>query len=326
MKDATTIGDELLNTLKLALHCVDPSPSARPEVQQVLHQLEEIKPEAVAGEWWNADPISVVRQATRTGAAPNISDAYTINGQPGDLYNCSSNDTVIVPINSGETNLIRVINAALNQELFFTIANHKFTVVGADAGYLKPFTTSVIMLGPGQTTDVLIKGDQAPGRYYIAAIPYQREWWDANPMDVVRESTRTGGSPNISDAYTINGQPGDLYNCSSKDTSIVPIDFGETNLLRIINAGLNQPLFFTVANHRLTVVGADASYIKPFTTSVVVLGPGQTTDVLITGDQPPGRYYIAARAYHTALNVPFDNTTTTAILDVKAIFQELLLF
>ncbi|KDP44693.1 hypothetical protein JCGZ_01193 [Jatropha curcas] len=48
MKDASTIGDELLNTLKLALHCVDPSPSARPEVQQVLQQLEEIRPETAA--------------------------------------------------------------------------------------------------------------------------------------------------------------------------------------------------------------------------------------------------------------------------------------
>ncbi|KAF7816528.1 putative inactive leucine-rich repeat receptor-like protein kinase IMK2 [Senna tora] len=45
MRDASTIGDELLNTLKLALNCVDPSPSARPEVQQVLHQLQEIRPE-----------------------------------------------------------------------------------------------------------------------------------------------------------------------------------------------------------------------------------------------------------------------------------------
>ncbi|XP_015575707.3 probable leucine-rich repeat receptor-like protein kinase IMK3 [Ricinus communis] len=48
MKDASTIGDELLNTLKLALHCVDPSPSARPEVQQVLQQLEEIRSETAA--------------------------------------------------------------------------------------------------------------------------------------------------------------------------------------------------------------------------------------------------------------------------------------
>lgn len=35
-------------------------------------------------------------------------------------------------------------------------------------------------------------------------------------MDVIAEATRTGGSPNISDAYTINGQPGDFYNCSSQ--------------------------------------------------------------------------------------------------------------
>jgi len=43
------------------------------------------------GEWWNMNPIDVVRTATRTGAAPNISDALTVNGQPGDLYKCSSN-------------------------------------------------------------------------------------------------------------------------------------------------------------------------------------------------------------------------------------------
>ncbi|KAG8374455.1 hypothetical protein BUALT_Bualt11G0134000 [Buddleja alternifolia] len=44
--DGSNVGDELLNTLKLALHCVDPSPAARPEPQQVLEKLEEIKPEA----------------------------------------------------------------------------------------------------------------------------------------------------------------------------------------------------------------------------------------------------------------------------------------
>ncbi|RVW42413.1 Laccase-12 [Vitis vinifera] len=144
------------------------------------------------------------------------------------------------------------------------------------------------------------------------------EWWDANPIDVVRQATRTGAAPNVSDAYTINGQPGDLYNCSSKDTVIVPIDSGETNLLRVINSGLNQELFFTVANHKFTVVAADASYTKPFTTSVIMLGPGQTTDVLITGDQTPARYYMAARAYQSAQGAPFDNTTTTAILEYKS--------
>ncbi|KAM0868166.1 hypothetical protein ACQ4PT_041480 [Festuca glaucescens] len=47
MKDAAAgseTGEELVKTLKLALHCVDPSPVARPEAQQVLRQLEQIKP------------------------------------------------------------------------------------------------------------------------------------------------------------------------------------------------------------------------------------------------------------------------------------------
>jgi serine/threonine protein kinase len=47
MKDAATgseTGEELVKTLKLALHCVDPSPVARSEAQQVLRQLEQIRP------------------------------------------------------------------------------------------------------------------------------------------------------------------------------------------------------------------------------------------------------------------------------------------
>ncbi|KAL2250357.1 UNVERIFIED_CONTAM: putative leucine-rich repeat receptor-like protein kinase IMK3 [Sesamum indicum] len=45
--DASNIGDELLNTLKLALHCVDPSPGARPESSQVLQKLLEIKTDLI---------------------------------------------------------------------------------------------------------------------------------------------------------------------------------------------------------------------------------------------------------------------------------------
>ncbi|OAY69021.1 Laccase-3 [Ananas comosus] len=146
------------------------------------------------------------------------------------------------------------------------------------------------------------------------------EWWDANPIDVVKEAAQTGAAPNISDALTINGQPGDHYNCSSKGllVSFLPLlqnPPGETNLLRFINAALNTELFVSIANHQMTVVAADASYTKPFATSVIMLGPGQTTDVLVTMDQAPTSYYIAARAYSSAQGLPFDNTTTTAIVE-----------
>lgn len=143
------------------------------------------------------------------------------------------------------------------------------------------------------------------------------EWWNRNPIDVVNQATQTGAPPNISDAFTINAQPGDLYPCSSSDTYSLSVKAGESYLLRIINAALNAELFFSVADHVLMVVAVDASYTKLLHTGVVMLGPGQTTDVLLIANKPVGKYYIAARAYASAQGIPFDNTTTTAILDYE---------
>ncbi|MQL71837.1 hypothetical protein Taro_004185 [Colocasia esculenta] len=41
------------------------------------------------GEWWNEDVVAVEFASLATGNVPNISNAYTINGNPGDLYPCS---------------------------------------------------------------------------------------------------------------------------------------------------------------------------------------------------------------------------------------------
>lgn len=48
MSDAS-VGDDLLNALKLALLCVNNTPTARPEVQEVLQRLIEMKPESSEG-------------------------------------------------------------------------------------------------------------------------------------------------------------------------------------------------------------------------------------------------------------------------------------
>ncbi|XP_006651285.2 laccase-3 [Oryza brachyantha] len=143
------------------------------------------------------------------------------------------------------------------------------------------------------------------------------EWWRRDPIAVLRQSMITGAPPNVSDTILINGQPGDFLECSAQETSIIPVVAGETTLLRIINAAMNTELFVSLAGHKMTVVAADAMYTKPFETTVVLLGPGQTTDVLVTAHAAPGRYYLAARAYASAQGVPFDNTTATAILQYK---------
>ena len=45
---------------------------------------------------------------------------------------------------------------------------------------------------------------------------YPGEWWKRDVMKIPRTANLTGGEPILSDAYTINGEPGFLYSCSKK--------------------------------------------------------------------------------------------------------------
>nr|POE92145.1 laccase-11 [Quercus suber] len=124
------------------------------------------------GEWWNNDVEALVKQGNRLGLPPNMSDAHTINGKPGPLFPCSDKHTFAMEVEQGKTYLLRIINAALNDELFFAIAGHNLTVVEVDAVYTKPFTTQAILITPGQTTNVLVQASQVPSRYFMAARPF----------------------------------------------------------------------------------------------------------------------------------------------------------
>ena len=95
------------------------------------------------------------------------------------------------------------------------------------------------------------------------------------------------------------------------------VTYGQTYLLRIINAALNTELFFSVAHHEFIVVFLDASYTKPYTKKVMMLGPRQITDVLLIANKHFGKYYMASRAYSSSSSAPFNNSTTTAILEYK---------
>ncbi|KAJ0028667.1 hypothetical protein Pint_35220 [Pistacia integerrima] len=126
----------------------------------------------VLAEWWKSDTEAVINQALKSGLAPNVSDAHTINGQPGPVSGCFSQGGYTLPVKSGKTYLLRLINAALNEELFFKIAGHKLTVVEVDATYVKPLKTDTVVIAPGQTTNVLVTADQNAGKYLVAASPF----------------------------------------------------------------------------------------------------------------------------------------------------------
>ncbi|KAJ8620732.1 hypothetical protein MRB53_029261 [Persea americana] len=159
---------------------------------------------------------------------------------------------------------------------------------------------------------------------YPFAKPYKEvpiifgEWFNTDTEAIISQALQTGGGPNVSDAYTINGLPGPLYNCSAKDTFKLSVKPGKTYLLRLINAALNDELFFSIANHTLTVVEADATYIKPFQAETILITPGQTTNVLLRTKPhfPSASFLMAARPYVTGPGT-FDNSTTAGILEYQ---------
>ncbi|KAL4347625.1 hypothetical protein GQ457_17G006940 [Hibiscus cannabinus] len=159
-----------------------------------------------------------------------------------------------------------------------------------------------------------------PGNSYPFPKPYREvpivlgEWWNANVVDIDNEAIALGTGPNISDAYTINGLPGDLYPCSRHQMYKLKVKQGKTYLLRIINGAVENQLFYKIANHKMTVVAIDATYTNPYDTDVVAISPGQTVDVLLTADQPVGSYYMAARPYVPVVGLQFDNTTTRGVI------------
>ncbi|RWV82105.1 hypothetical protein GW17_00056426 [Ensete ventricosum] len=145
-----------------------------------------------------------------------------------------------------------------------------------------------------------------------------REWWNADTEVVISQALENGGEPNISDAFTINGLPGDLYNCSAKDTFKLMVRPGESYLLRLINAALNDELFFSIANHTVTVVEVDAAYVKPFEADTMLISAGQTMNVLLQAkpNYPNATFSMRARPYATGSG-NFDNTTVAAILEYQ---------
>lgn len=158
---------------------------------------------------------------------------------------------------------------------------------------------------------------------YPFQFPYEEhvivlgEYWLMDTQELEREVVQSGGGPPSADAYVINGHPGPLYNCSEHDMYTISAIPGKTYLLRIINAALNMEHFFTIANHKMTVVEVDGEYTKPFVTEHLMIMPGQTTNVLVTADQQLGSYYMGMGPYMSAQNIDFQKSPALALLQYQ---------
>ncbi|KAF8038694.1 hypothetical protein BT93_B1286 [Corymbia citriodora subsp. variegata] len=129
------------------------------------------------------------------------------------------------------------------------------------------------------------------------------------------------GSTNIplETGFMINGQFGDFVPCSNETTPHLFVDYGKTYLFRIVNAVVGAEMFVSIADHNMTLVGMDGSYTKSIVVSYIMMEPGQTMDILVTANQSPGRYYMAAQRFSSEdmTITDFSHLVSTAIVQYK---------
>ncbi|GAB2234980.1 hypothetical protein Droror1_Dr00004256 [Drosera rotundifolia] len=192
------------------------------------------------GEWWKSDVEAVINQAMKSGGAPNVSDAHTINGYPGPIASCPQQKGFNLKVIPGKNYLLRVINAALNEELFFKIAGHHLTVVETDAAYVKPFNASTLLIAPGQTTTAILSATKPSGRYLVAVSPFMD-----SPI-VVDNLTATATLH-----YTDTPTTSPLFLTSPPPLNATPLATSFTSSLRHLNSPTYPSLVPTRVHHSL---------------------------------------------------------------------------
>ncbi|XP_060192631.1 laccase-14-like [Lycium barbarum] len=165
-----------------------------------------------------------------------------------------------------------------------------------------------------------------PGTPYPFPKPYEEipiilgQWWKRDVHEIISEYIASDGKLPNSDAFTINGQLGDLYPCSNNETFKIEVETGKNYLLRLINAAVGKTLVFGIADHKLTIVGINGWHTKPMSSMVdyVEIKTQHSIDCILEANQQPDYYYMAAREYSSYINMDYDhNTTTTAIVKYK---------
>ncbi|KAH7518544.1 hypothetical protein FEM48_Zijuj09G0182800 [Ziziphus jujuba var. spinosa] len=105
------------------------------------------------------------------------------------------------------------------------------------------------------------------------SISYKREWWKKDVMEIPSNANKTGGEPILSDAYTINGQPGFLYPCSKKDQPPSLYSMAAAAYSSALGAGFDKTMTTAFIDYSI-----NATYSSPKTPYLPNLPPHNRTE------------------------------------------------
>ncbi|KAI9710803.1 MAG: hypothetical protein M1812_007351 [Candelaria pacifica] len=121
------------------------------------------------------------------------------------------------------------------------------------------------------------------------------DWYHKEYFQIVKEimGTDPAGWPQKSDNNLINGK--NNFDCTTVNSTVPCVSNaglskfqftpGKRHRLRLINSGAAGIQTFSIDNHEMTVIANDFVPIKSYNTTVVTMGIGQRTDVIVHAKQ-----------------------------------------
>ena len=124
--------------------------------------------------------------------------------------------------------------------------------------------------------------------------------------------------------------------CSVDYLSSIPVEEGKTYLFRILNTGGFTSINVAMANHNMTIVKADGTFVEPVETNSLEVNVAQRFSVLVKADQASDKsYWVSASAGRLGSgqsylqynkSAPPDSNSTMPAHDLNGAKLDLLLF
>lgn len=112
---------------------------------------------------------------TNEGRLAQPSPMELMAGREGSLVTAAGKTAAVLPITSGGSLRLRIINASSSRFYNLKLDEHPFMLIGVDGGLMpSPLEMETILLTPGERVDVIVRGNRSPGSYRLWNMPYSR--------------------------------------------------------------------------------------------------------------------------------------------------------
>ncbi|OAQ95669.1 hypothetical protein LLEC1_06557, partial [Akanthomyces lecanii] len=145
---------------------------------------------------WSHTPVDALYSYALNHGPPQLTNGLIHGSNTWTSKGKTLGKRFAVPVKSGQSYRIRLINGAIDTHFKFTIDNHTMTVIAADFVPIVPYQTKVLDIAIGQRYDIIVKADKASlaSNFWMRAIPQSACSSNAN-ADGIRGIFHYGAAP-----------------------------------------------------------------------------------------------------------------------------------